>query len=121
MISELRMAQIVAVTRLAMPRAVVGNCTHEPCTQGAGAGANLFWAEVGGNPRDIKEKTRRGPRETVASCRQIFREGNWELRRGPSMFYSRESRKKLHDIGVVPKGLMIIPSISLMNFWGTNF
>ncbi len=42
MISELRMAQIVAVTRLGMPRTVMGNCTHEPCTLGAIAGANLF-------------------------------------------------------------------------------
>lgn len=57
MISELRMAQIVAVTRMAMPRTTLGNCTHEPCTLGALAGANLFWAEVGANPRDIEEKT----------------------------------------------------------------
>ncbi|MCU0577441.1 MAG: radical SAM protein, partial [Desulfobacterota bacterium] len=44
-ITELRMAQIVAVTRLGMPRTVLGNCTHEPCTLGGLAGANLFWAE----------------------------------------------------------------------------
>ena len=52
-INELRMAQIVAVTRLGMPRSVMGNCTHEPCTLGAIVGANLFWAEVDVNPRDI--------------------------------------------------------------------
>ncbi|MFZ5564353.1 MAG: radical SAM protein, partial [Thermodesulfobacteriota bacterium] len=57
MISELRMAQIVAVTRLAVPRTTLGNCTHEPCTLGAMAGANLFWAEVGANPRDVKATT----------------------------------------------------------------
>ena len=56
-ISELRMAQIVAITRLGMPRTVLGNCTHEPCTLGGLAGANLFWAEVGANPRDTNEKT----------------------------------------------------------------
>jgi biotin synthase len=87
MISEWRMAQIVAVTRLAMPRSVVGNCTHEPCTPGALAGANLFWAEVGGNPRDVKEKTEEGRGETVASCRKIFNENNWEVWNGPSRFY----------------------------------
>ena len=38
MISELRMAQIVAVTRLGVPRTVMGNCTHEPCTLGGLAG-----------------------------------------------------------------------------------
>jgi len=43
-ITELRMAQIVAITRLGMPRTVTGNCTHEPCTLGGIAGANLFWA-----------------------------------------------------------------------------
>lgn len=88
MISELRMSQIVAVTRLAMPRSVIGNCTHEPCTPGALAGANLFWAEVGGNPRDVKEKTEEGRGETVASCRRIFNENNWEVWNGPSRFYS---------------------------------
>jgi biotin synthase len=51
-ITELRMAQVVAVTRLAMPGSVTGNCTHEPCTLGGLAGANLFWAEGGANPRD---------------------------------------------------------------------
>lgn len=44
MISEMRMVQIVAVTRLAMPRSVLGNCTHETCALGALGGANLFWA-----------------------------------------------------------------------------
>ena len=39
-ISELRMAQIVAVTRLGVPRTVLGHCTHEPCTLGGLAGAN---------------------------------------------------------------------------------
>ncbi|MDD5070863.1 MAG: radical SAM protein, partial [Candidatus Omnitrophica bacterium] len=72
MISELRMAQIVAVTRLAMARSVLGNCTHEPCTLGAIAGANLFWAEAGANPRDVKEKTEEGRGGTVEECRKIF-------------------------------------------------
>jgi biotin synthase len=60
MISELRMAQIVAATRLGTQRSVMGNCIHEPCTLGAAAGANLFWAEVGANPRDTEKKTEEG-------------------------------------------------------------
>lgn len=88
MISELRMAQIVAVTRLGIPRTVMGNCTHEPCTLGAIAGANLFWAEVGANPRDIEAKTEEGRGETVNSCRSIFQESNWEVWRGPSRYYN---------------------------------
>ena len=59
MISELRMAQIVAVTRLGMPRTVLGNCTHEPCTLGGLAGATLFWAESCANPRDIEKKQKK--------------------------------------------------------------
>lgn len=86
-ISELRMAQIVAVTRLGMPRTVAGNCTHEPCTLGAVAGANLFWAEVGANPRDVKEKTEEGRGETVESCRAIFAESGWDSWEGPSRYY----------------------------------
>lgn len=88
MISELRMAQIVAVTRLGMPRNVIGNCTHEPCALGAMAGANLFWAEVGANPRDIEAKTEESRGETVNSCKSIFRESEWKLWRGPSRYYN---------------------------------
>jgi biotin synthase len=87
-ISELRMAQIVAVTRLGMPRSVMGNCTHEPCTLGAIAGANLFWAEVGANPRDIEKKTEEGRGETVSRCQSIFHESNWEVWSGPSRYYN---------------------------------
>lgn len=86
-ISEMRMAQIVAVTRLGMPRSVMGNCTHEPCTLGAIAGANLFWAEAGANPRDIEEETEHGRGETVQSCGSIFRESNWDVWNGPSRYY----------------------------------
>lgn len=92
MISELRMAQIVAVTRLGMPRTVTGNCTHEPCTLGAIGGANLFWAEVGANPRDIEAKTEEGRGETVEGCRSIFQESNWEIRQGSSRFYTSAAR-----------------------------
>lgn len=88
MISELRMAQIVAVTRIGVPRTVPGNCTHEPCTLGALAGANLFWAEVGANPRDTEEHTEEGRGETVASCRTLFQESGWGSWTHPSRYYA---------------------------------
>jgi biotin synthase len=88
MITELRMAQIVAVTRLAVPRHIMGNCTHEPCTLGAVAGANLFWAEVGANPRDTTERTEEGRGETVARCRTLFGESGWNVWKGPSRYYN---------------------------------
>lgn len=87
MISELRMAQIVAVTRLGMPRVVMGNCTHEPCTLGAIAGANLFWAESGANPRDTAAKTEDGRGETVDACSCLYRESGWRILSGPSRYY----------------------------------
>jgi len=86
-ISELRMAQIVAITRLGMPRTVRGNCTHEPCTLGGLAGANLFWAEAGANPRDTQEKTEEGRGETVKTCRTLFQECGWDVYAGPSRYY----------------------------------
>ncbi|WP_022851804.1 radical SAM protein [Limisalsivibrio acetivorans] len=89
MISEMRMAQCVAVTRLATPSSVMGTCTHEPCTLGAAAGANLFWAEVGANPRDIKEKTEEGRGHDVEWCRTTFEEAGWSLRNGLSQFFNK--------------------------------
>lgn len=89
MISELRMAQIVAVTRLGLPWMVSGNCTHEPCTLGAVAGANLFWAEAGANPRDVAKKTEEGRGETVLSCKNLFGESGWDVWTGPSRYYNR--------------------------------
>lgn len=86
MISELRMAQIVAITRLGVSRDVMGNCTHEPCTVGAMAGASLFWAEVGANPRDTKEKTEEGRGSTVDLCRKFYRETEWGVLEGPSQY-----------------------------------
>lgn len=90
MISELRMAQIVAVTRLGMPRSVPGNCTHEPCTLGAVASANLFWAEAGANPRDVEKETEEGRGETVLSYKKIFDEAGWDVWEGPSRYYNRK-------------------------------
>jgi biotin synthase len=87
-ISELRMAQIVAVTRLAMPRAVRGNCTHEPCTLGALGGASIFWAEIGANPRDDQEKTEESRGQNVEDCRQIYQETDWEVLEGPSRHFT---------------------------------
>lgn len=87
MISELRMAHIVAVTRLGMPHEVKGNCTHEPCTLGAIAGANLFWAEKGANPRDVREETEEGRGGTIEHCKKLFKESDWEVLKGASHYY----------------------------------
>jgi len=98
MISELRIAQIVAVTRLATPRNVVGNCTHEPNVIGAYAGANLFWAESGGNPRDIKEKTEEARGMSVGDCAEIFKEADWDVLKGDSRYFD-----KTHSVFAKPE------------------
>ena len=81
------MAQIVAVTRVAMPRATLGNCTHEPCTLGALAGATLFWAEVGANPRDDQENTEENRGKDLDVCREFYREAGWDVFEGPSRHF----------------------------------
>ena len=86
MISELRMTQIVAITRLAMPRSVRGNCSHEPGTLPIMGGANLLWAEVGTNPRDIREKTEDGRGYSVSAIRKFFEETEWQVLEGASLF-----------------------------------
>lgn len=88
-ISELRMAQIVAVTRLAMPRSVLGNCSHEPGAVPIIGGANLLWAEVGANPRDTIEKTEDGRGNSVNSIRKLFSETEWQTKIGPSHFFAK--------------------------------
>ncbi len=93
MISELRIAQIVAVTRLATPRSVIGNCTHEPNVLGAYAGANLFWAESGGNPRDIKEKTEEGRGMSVGDCAMLFKDADYDVLTANSSYYNKKHSK----------------------------
>jgi biotin synthase len=88
MVSEARMAHILAVVELAVGLEVPGNCTHEPNVIGAAAGANLLWAESGSNPRDTQEKTEMKRGMTVGECRSILREAEWEVLEGPSKFFS---------------------------------
>ncbi len=87
MVTELRMAQIVAVTRLATPHTVIGNCTHEPNSLGIFAGANLIWAESGANPRDTTEKTEAGRGFSVSRCADMLEENRWEILKQPSKFF----------------------------------
>lgn len=89
MITEYRMAYLVAVVRLAMGRNTIGNCTHEPNVLGATAGANLFWAEVGTNPRDTEADTSEGRGLDISSCMEMFKEADFEMLQGASIIYGR--------------------------------
>jgi biotin synthase len=88
MISEYNLAYVVAVVRLAMGNELIGNCTHEPNKLGATSGANLFWAEVGTNPRDTKIETAKGRGLDIPSCIDMFKEVDFEILQGPSRIFS---------------------------------
>lgn len=91
MISEYRLAFLVAVVRLAMGIKLMGNCTHEPNMLGATTGANLFWAEVGTNPRDTEADTSKGRGFDIGVCQRLFKEAEFELLQGPSAIYSKSN------------------------------
>ncbi len=91
-VSELRMAHILAVTRVVLPLTIAGHCTHEPNVLGAVAGANLMWAERGANPRDTHERTEEGRGMTVPQCRAVLAEADWQCLHGPSCFYADAAR-----------------------------
>jgi len=87
-IPEIRQAQVVAITRLAMPHSTLANCTHEPGTLPAIGGASFFWAEMGANPRDVKEKTEEGRAHNVKELETMFWETGWQLRKGASRIWA---------------------------------
>jgi biotin synthase len=77
MISERRMAQMVAVSRLVMGDTVRAHCTHEPHSLSLVAGANLFFPEVGSSPRDGAVDTGKGRGRSNADCAALLREMEW--------------------------------------------
>ena len=86
-VSEAKMAHILAVVRLALGYDIPGNCTHEPNVIGAAAGANLLWAEAGSNPRDTEKETEGQRGMTVQDCVRVLEEAEWKVLQGPSNFY----------------------------------
>jgi len=91
MISEYRVAYLVSVVRLSMGINLNGNCTHEPNLLGPTTGANLFWAEVGTNPRDTEAETSKGRGLDVETCQKIFKEAEFEMLEGPSLIYNENN------------------------------
>jgi len=89
MISEARMAHILAVVRLSMGYSIPGNCTHEPNVVGAQSGANLLWAEAGANPRDIVQETEVSRGFDMLKCFNVLKEAEWQVLKGPSHFFTR--------------------------------
>ena len=87
-IPEVRQAQIVAITRLAMPQSTAANCTHEPCTLAALGGASFFWAEMKANPRDVVEGAENGRANNVEELIHTFWESGWNMSQGKSRVWA---------------------------------
>lgn len=71
MITEREMARMVAVSRLVMGDVARAHCTHEPHTASLMAGANLFFPEVGSNPRDGAEQVEGGRGKSIKLTQKI--------------------------------------------------
>ncbi|WP_425806161.1 radical SAM protein [Desulfitobacterium sp. Sab5] len=84
-ITELRLAQIVAVITLATlnTKSMRYMSVHEPNQVGLLSGANVITAESGANPRDTNIDTSKGRGFSMANCRKmLFEAGFTSLRRG---------------------------------------
>lgn len=73
-LTETRVAQLVAITRLVLGRTIREMGVHEPSLIALRAGAHRICAEVGMNPRDLLTDTSRGRGRSVADCRAML----WE-------------------------------------------
>ncbi len=78
MISERRMAQLVAISRLVMGTTVKAHCTHEPHSLSLVAGANLLFPEAGSSPRDGQADTGKGRGNSTERCGALLREMEWD-------------------------------------------
>lgn len=84
MLTDVANANMVAIYRLAHGLSLRLNCSANTVMTAA-AGANLAWAEVGTNPRDLVERTENGGRgASLAQQRKMFLASGWEVLEGPS-------------------------------------
>lgn len=84
MITDVANANMVAIYRLATGSELKLNCSANTVMTAA-SGANLAWAEVGTNPRDLVKRTEDGGRgASIAQQKKMFAASGWELREGPS-------------------------------------
>ena len=105
-ITELRLAQVVAVVALATlgcPE-TQNIAVHEPNLLGLAAGANVVYAETGANPRDTEADTSANRGIDMAAARKMLYEAGYaSLRRGGGssvvldLPYLRETAAKLED------------------------
>ena len=80
-ISQLRLAQIVAVVTLASlkNKALKSIAVHEPNILSLNSGANSLYAESGKNPRDTAKDTSLSRGKSRGEILEMFREANYEI------------------------------------------
>ncbi|MHB1407086.1 MAG: biotin synthase BioB [Desulfitobacteriaceae bacterium] len=85
-VPEIKMAQIMAVVRLAYAHhsATKTFYIHEPSLLGLLAGANLLCAETAANPREVNESGKKGRGFSVESCREVLYNAGYTLRQEPN-------------------------------------
>lgn len=84
MLTDVANANMVAIYRLAHGRSLKLNCSANTVMTAA-SGANLAWAEVGTNPRDLVERTEHGGRGASMSQQiKMFKASGWDILEGPS-------------------------------------
>jgi len=85
MVSEMRMAQVMAVLRLAYAHSdTLTYYVHEPSMLGLAAGANLICAETAGNPRELVENTESMRGLTPSECREYLFNAGYSWRKEPN-------------------------------------
>jgi biotin synthase len=79
-ITELRLAQIVAIVTLATIHCMElqSIAVHEPNLLGLTSGANTIYAETGANPRDTKEDTAGHRGRDIDACRRMLHEAGFD-------------------------------------------
>ena len=96
-ITELRLAQVVAVVSLAtLGCSETQNiAVHEPNLLGLTAGANVVYAETGANPRDTEADTSRNRGIDMADCRKMMYEAGFTALKTRRRL-DRPARSQLH-------------------------
>jgi biotin synthase len=84
MISELRLAKAVAVTRMVAGGSIRAMGVHEPRILPLVAGANQVYAETGPSPRDTVDDTSKGRGYSVETCKNLLRGAGYTPLEGPT-------------------------------------
>jgi biotin synthase len=77
LLTESRIAQLVAATRLVLGNQLREMGVHEPSLLALRAGAHRICAEVGMNPRDLAVDTATGRGRSVADCERLLWEAGY--------------------------------------------